>query len=161
LIGAERRLQELGLVLPDQPAPAGEYVPVRQVGSQVHVAGQGPLLPDGGFVTGKVGADLDLEEAQAAARLAALSSLGALRAELGSLDRIQAILRVVGYVNCAPGFNQTPTVMDGCSSQLVDLLGDAGRHARSAIGVAELPFDIAVEIDVTALAYPTAATHPE
>jgi len=144
------RLERLGLVLPAPLAPAGAYVPARQLGDQIHVSGQGPLRPEGGFVQGKVGADLTLEQGQAAARLAALSALAVLNRELGTLDRIVAVARVVGYVNCAPGFNATPAVLDGCSELLVDVLGDAGRHARSAIGVAELPFDIAVEIDVTA-----------
>ncbi len=149
-MSVERRLRELGLTVPTPPPPAGEYVAVRIVGGQAYVSGQGPLRPEGGFVTGKVGSDLGLEAAQDAARLAALSALGALRAALGTLDRVQAIARVVGYVNCAPGFTDTPAVMDGCSRLLVAVLGDAGRHARSAVGVAELPFGIPVELDVTA-----------
>lgn len=150
-MSAERRLRALGLELPAPPPPAGAYVAARRAGDQLHVSGQGPLLPGGGFVRGKAGAELTLEQAQEAARLAALSALATIRAALGTLDRVVAVARVVGYVNCAPGFDATPAVLDGCSELLVAVLGEAGRHARSAIGVAELPFGIPVEVDVTAV----------
>ncbi|ADB50629.1 RidA family protein [Conexibacter woesei] len=150
-MSAEERMRALGLELPAPFAPVGAYVAARRAGDQLHVSGQGPLLPGGGFVRGKVGAELTLEQAQEAARLAALSALATMRDALGTLDRVVAIARVVGYVNCAPGFNATPAVLDGCSKLLLDALGEAGRHARSAIGVAELPFDIAVEVDLTAV----------
>jgi enamine deaminase RidA (YjgF/YER057c/UK114 family) len=115
----------------------------------VHVGGHGPI--DGGnIIRGKVGADLSLDEGRHAARLTALSILATLRAELGDLDRIARIVKVFGMVNVAPGFNQTPAVIDGCSDLLVEVFGDAGRHTRSAVGLAELPFDIAVEIELTA-----------
>jgi enamine deaminase RidA (YjgF/YER057c/UK114 family) len=149
-VNLAERVVELGLAVPRPPAPAGAYVPVRVIGSCAHVSGQGPLLAEGGFVVGKVGDGLSLEEAQAAARLAALCALTVLERELGDLDRIAGIGRIVGYVNCAPGFNATPAVMDGCSKLMGEVLGERGAHARSAVGVAELPFDIAVEIDVTA-----------
>ena len=99
---------------------------------------------------GKVGRDLTLEEGQRAARMTCLSILATLNAELGDLDRIERVIKVFGMVNCAPGFNQTPTVINGCSDLLVEIFGDAGRHTRSAVGMAELPFDIAVEIELTA-----------
>jgi enamine deaminase RidA (YjgF/YER057c/UK114 family) len=102
------------------------------------------------MVSGKVGADLTLDEAVEAARMTGLSILATLQAELGSLDRIEQILKVLGMVNCAPGFNQTPTVIDGCSKLFVEVFGEAGRHARSAVGMAELPFDIAVEVELIA-----------
>jgi enamine deaminase RidA (YjgF/YER057c/UK114 family) len=117
-------------------------------GDLVHVGGHGPF--DGERSTrGKVGRDLTLDEGREAARLTTLSILATLQAELGSLDRIARILRVFGMVNVAPGFNQTPGVLDGCSDLLIDIFGDAGRHTRSAVGLAELPVDIAVEIEMT------------
>lgn len=99
---------------------------------------------------GKVGRDLTLEEGQQAARMTGLSILSTLNAELGGLERIERVIKVFGMVNCAPGFNQTPAVINGCSDLLVDIFGDAGRHTRSAVGMAELPFDIAVEIELSA-----------
>jgi enamine deaminase RidA (YjgF/YER057c/UK114 family) len=105
-------------------------------------------------IQGKVGGTLSLEQGQAAARMTALSMLATLQSELGDLDRIARIIKVFGMVNCAPGFNQTPAVIDGCSDLLVELFGDAGRHTRSAVGMAELPFDIAVEIELIARVRP-------
>lgn len=99
---------------------------------------------------GKVGRDLTLEQGQKAARMTGLSILSTLNAELGGLDRIERVIKVFGMVNCAPGFNQTPAVIDGCSDLLVEIFGEAGQHTRSAVGVAELPFDIAVEIELSA-----------
>jgi enamine deaminase RidA (YjgF/YER057c/UK114 family) len=143
------RLRELGLVLPPVFAPAGNYLGCVVDGELVYVSGHGPV--DGErMVSGKVGADLTLDEAVEAARMTGLSILATLQAELGSLDRIEQILKVLGMVNCAPGFNQTPTVIDGCSNLFVEVFGEAGRHARSAVGMAELPFDIAVEVELIA-----------
>ena len=102
------------------------------------------------MMQGKVGRDLTLEQGQQAARMTGLSILATLNAELGALDRIERVIKVFGMVNCAPGFNQTPAVIDGCSDLLVEIFGDAGRHTRSAVGMAELPFDIAVEIELSA-----------
>jgi len=99
---------------------------------------------------GKVGRDLTLEQGQQAARMTGLSILATLNAELGDLDRIERVIKVFGMVNCAPGFNQTPAVINGCSDLLVEVFGEAGRHTRSAVGMAELPFDIAVEIELSA-----------
>jgi enamine deaminase RidA (YjgF/YER057c/UK114 family) len=113
------------------------------------VGGHGPIAGDD-IVRGKVGTDLTLEQAQRAARMTALSILATVAAELGDLDRIERIVKVFGMVNCAPGFTQTPAVIDGCSDLLVEIFGDAGRHTRSAVGMAELPFNIAVEIELTA-----------
>lgn len=143
------RLQELGIVLPRVFPPAGNYVGCVVDGDTVYVGGHGPT--DGAtVVTGKVGADVSLEEAKRAARLTGLSILATLEAQLGDLDRIERIIKVFGMVNCAPGFNQTPAVIDGCSDLLVEVFGEAGRHTRSAVGLAELPFDIAVEIELIA-----------
>ena len=102
------------------------------------------------IVRGKVGRDLTLDEGRHAARMTALSILATLNAELGDLDRIERIVKVFGMVNVAHGFNQTPAVIDGCSDLLIDIFGEAGRHTRSAVGMAELPFDIAVEIELIA-----------
>ena len=114
-----------------------------------HVGGHGPIAGTD-VVRGKVGSDLTLEEGRDAARLTGLSILATLNDELGDLDRIERIVKVFGMVNVAPGFNQTPAVIDGCSDLLVEVFGDAGRHTRSAVGLAELPFDIAVEIELIA-----------
>jgi enamine deaminase RidA (YjgF/YER057c/UK114 family) len=142
------RLHELGLVLPAPFPPAGNYLACTVDAGLVHVGGHGPI--DGDTVlTGKVGGDLTLEQGREGARLTALSILATLDAEIG-LDRIERIVKVFGMVNVAPGFNQTPAVIDGCSDLLVDVFGEAGRHSRSAVGMAELPFDIAVEIELVA-----------
>ena len=143
----EQRLTELGITLPEIRPPAGAYVPAVRTGNLLFLSGAGPISTDG-VITGKVGGpDVDLDRAVHAARLVGLQLLAAMRAELGSLDRVTRIVKVLGMVNCAPGFNQTPAVIDGCSKLFVDVFGEAGRHARSAVGQAELPFDISVEIE--------------
>jgi enamine deaminase RidA (YjgF/YER057c/UK114 family) len=150
-MGAEVRLAELGLQLPQATPPAGNYVGAVRSGSLLFLSGHGPSGPDGVPVFGKVGRDLDVAEAQAAARLVGLNLLSTMRRELGSLDNVERIVKVLGMVNCAPGFNQTPAVIDGCSDLLVAVFGESiGKHARSAVGLAELPFDIAVEIELVA-----------
>lgn len=148
-MSAEARLRELGIELPEPPKPGGNYVLARISGNTLYLAGHGPNGPDG-LIKGKVGRDLTLEQAAAAARLTGLNLLATMRAELGSLDRVAAILKLLGMVNCAPGFDNTPAVINGCSDLLVDVFGEAGRHARSAVGMAELPFGICVEIELIA-----------
>jgi enamine deaminase RidA (YjgF/YER057c/UK114 family) len=148
-MSAEARLQELGIELPEPYKPGGNYVPARISGNTLYLSGHGPAGPDG-LIKGKVGRDLTVEEAAAAARLTGLNLLAAMRAGLGSLDRVTAILKLLGMVNCAPGFNNTPAVINGCSDLLIEVFGEAGRHARSAVGMAELPFDICVEIELIA-----------
>ena len=143
------RLQSLGIVLPPVFAPAGSYLGCVIDEGLVYVSGHGPIA-GGDMIRGKVGGDLTLQQGHHAARMTALSILATLQAELGDLDRIQRIVKVFGMVNVAPGFNQTPAVIDGCSEVLLEIFGDSGRHARSAIGVAELPFSIAVEIELVA-----------
>ena len=144
----DARLRELGLELPTPMGPGGNYLPAMAAGDLVFLSGMGPVRPDGTLVAGKVGdGGLDLETAREAARLTGLQLLAALRAELGDLGRVRQVVKLFGMVNCRPGFNRTPAVIDGCSDLLVDVLGDAGRGARSAVGMAELPFDIAVEIE--------------
>jgi enamine deaminase RidA (YjgF/YER057c/UK114 family) len=144
----DRRLRELGIELPDSMRPRGNYVPAIVAGDLVFLSGMGPVRPDGSLVTGKVGeGGLDLAAAREAARFTGLQLLAALRAELGDLGRLGQVVKLFGMVNCRPGFTRTPAVIDGCSDLLVDVFGDAGRGARSAVGMAELPFDIAVEIE--------------
>ena len=145
----KQRLAELEIVLPPVFPPAGNYLGCVVEGDLVYVGGHGPLGFDK-IIHGKVGGDLSLEQGKLAARMTALSILATLQAELGDLDRIARIVKVFGMVNVAPGFNQTPAVIDGCSDLLVEIFGEAGRHTRSAVGLAELPFDIAVEIELIA-----------
>lgn len=150
----DARLHTLGLVLPQplQP-PAGISLPfqfVRIVGDRALISGHGPQNPDGSIAEprGKVGRELSVEQGYAAARLTALAMLGSLRRELGDLDRIRAWTRLFGMVNSAAGFNRQPNVINGCSDLLLELFGpQIGGHSRSAVGMAELPFDIPVEIE--------------
>ena len=150
----EARLADLGLVLPAPVrAPGGVVLPfrfVRIVGRRAFVSGHGPQHADGSIAgpLGKVGRDLTVEQGYAAARLVALALLGSLQRALGDLDRVTAWGRVFGMVNSAPGFNRQPSVVNGCSDLILELYGaEAGAHARSAVGMAELPFDIPVEIE--------------
>jgi enamine deaminase RidA (YjgF/YER057c/UK114 family) len=153
------RLADLGIELPPVFPAAGKYEPLVVVGDLAFVSGHGPAAGDR-TVQGKVGADLSLEEGKQAARMTGLSILATLQAELGDLDRVARIVKVLGMVNAAPGFNRTPAVIDGCSELFVEVFGEAGRHARSAVGMAELPFDIAVEIEVVVQLHPSPATTP-
>jgi enamine deaminase RidA (YjgF/YER057c/UK114 family) len=145
-MGVAERLSELGLVIPPRRS-YGKYVGAVRAGDLIFVSGAGPTGVDG-FITGKVGGDVDLERAQEAARLCVLSSLAAVQEELGDLDSVSRVVKVLGFVNSAPGFNQQPAVMDGASGLLLELFGERGQHARSAVGVAELPMDIAVEVEM-------------
>lgn len=150
----EARLQEMGLVLPESmKAPAGVKLPfanVRVRGNRAYIAGHGPLMPDGSLAKplGKVGAEVSEQEAYQSARLVGLAILASLKRELGDLDRVAAWLRVFGMVNTAPGFNRQPAVINGFSDLILELYGPGvGKHARSAVGMAALPFDIPVEIE--------------
>jgi enamine deaminase RidA (YjgF/YER057c/UK114 family) len=143
-----QRLREMGIELPMPMAPVGNYLPVVVAGDLVFVSGAGPVRADGSLVTGKVGdGGLGLEAAREAARLCGLQILAVLRAELGNVDQVRRVVKLFGMVNCLPGFNRIPAVIDGCSELLVKVFDDTGRGARSAVGMAELPFDIAVEIE--------------
>ena len=153
-LNIEAKLKGLGLVLPEPvKAPPGVILPfswVRVRGPRVFISGHPPLNPDGSLAKplGKVGAEVSLEEGYQAARLTALAILGNLKRTLGDLDRISAWLRVFGMVNAAPGFNQMPSVINGFSDLIFELYGkERGDHARSAVGLAELPFNIPVEIE--------------
>jgi enamine deaminase RidA (YjgF/YER057c/UK114 family) len=143
------KLDALGIVLPPVFPPAGSYLGCVIDNNIIYVGGHGPIAGSD-VMRGKVGADLTLEEGRVAARMTALSILATMQHELGDLDRIERFIKVFGMVNVAPGFDQTPAVIDGCSDLLVEIFGDAGRHTRSAVGLAELPFGIAVEIEVIA-----------
>ncbi|MFZ1062846.1 MAG: RidA family protein [Acidimicrobiales bacterium] len=148
-MGAEQRLVELGLALPDAPSPRANYVSAVRAGSLLFVSGHGPYLADGTMMTGKVGGELSAQQGRDAARLVALNLLATLRREVGSLDHVTRVVKVFGMVNCAPGFVDSPEVINGCSDVLVDVFGpQIGTHARSAVGVFELPFNIAVEIEM-------------
>jgi len=140
------RLKLLGLEIPTRRS-YGKYVGAVRSGNLIFVSGAGPSRPEG-FITGKVGGGVDLDTAQEAARLCVLSGLSAVQEELGDLDRVTRVVKLLGFVNSAPGFNQQPAVMDGASGLLLELFGERGQHARSAVGVAELPMDIAVEVEM-------------
>jgi enamine deaminase RidA (YjgF/YER057c/UK114 family) len=155
VMDVDRRLRERGIELPAPMGPGGNYVPAMIAGDLLFLSGMGPVRPDGGLVTGKVGdGGLDVATARDAARLTGLQLLAALRAELGDLGRVRQVVKLFGMVNCRPGFNRTPAVIDGCSDLFAEVFGDAGRGARSAVGMAELPFDIAVEIEAVVRVVP-------
>jgi Putative translation initiation inhibitor, yjgF family len=143
----EARIAELGLALPDAPAPAANYVPTVTTGNLVFVSGQISRAPGGAAVNGKLGADLDVAAGQEAARICALNILAQVKAALGDLDRITRIVRINGFVNSAPDFPDHPQVINGASNLLGEIFGEKGAHSRCALGVANLPFGVAVEID--------------
>lgn len=144
----EERLKELGLEMPPAPEPKGVYRPALQVGDLLYTAGHLPVRADGSLATGCLGAGLDTAAGYAAAQLAALGILATVRRELGLLDRVRQVVKVLGAVRCTPDFDQQPAVINGCSELLVDVFGSgAGRGVRSAVGVAALPLGVAVEIE--------------
>ena len=147
---AEEKITTLGLNLAAAAAPLANSVPAVRSGNLVSLSGQVPVQEDGTRVTGKVGADLDVDQAYAAARLCAVALLARLKAEIGSLNRVVRIVKVNGYVNAVPDFGQQPAVVNGASDLLVEVFGDSGRHARAAVGVASLPSGVAVEIEMIA-----------
>lgn len=143
----DQRLADLGLTLPDAPAPQANYVPFVVVGNTVYVSGQVSMNADG-LITGKVGADLTAEDAAKAAQTCALALLAqAKKACGGDISRLKRVVKLTGFVNSTPEFGDQPTVVNGASDLLVALLGDAGRHARSAVSAGALPFNVAVEIE--------------
>ncbi len=143
----EERVRELCLAIPAASAPAGLYAPAVRSGAHLYVSGQLPMLNGELMRTGYCGAGLSADECAALARQCSLNALGAVRGELGSLDRVVRALRVAGYVASAPGFIDHPLVINGASQVLIDVFGEAGRHARVAIGVAELPRGAPVEVE--------------
>lgn len=147
-MSAEDRLHELGIDLPPVLPPVANFVRTRQVGDLLFLSGHGPVRADGSRVVGKVDGEVTMEDAKAAARLTGVNLLATARAHLGSLDRVTAVVKVLGMVNSSPGFGRQPEVMDGFSDLMVEVFGEDGRHTRSAVGMAELPFGIPVEIEM-------------
>ena len=145
---AETRLKEKGIVLTAPGKPVANYVNVVRVGNLLYLAGKGPTKPDGSNITGKVGKDLTIEQGYEAARLTALNHLAVLKAELGSLNKVKRIVKVLGMVNCTEDFKDQPKVINGYSDLMVEIFGDKGKHARSAVGMYALPSNIAVEVEV-------------
>ena len=144
------RLAELGLTLPPVTAPVAAYVPAVRTGPHVYVSGQLPMVGGKLPATGKVGGDVSAADAAGLARICALNALAAAAEAAGGLDRISRIVKVTGFVASAPGFNRQPQVVNGASELLIEVFGEAGRHARSAVGVAELPLDAPVEVELMA-----------
>jgi enamine deaminase RidA (YjgF/YER057c/UK114 family) len=144
----EARLIELDIALPEASAPVANYVNAVRSGNLLFLAGKGPGNPDGSYITGKVGQELSVEQGRDAARLVAINHLGVLKAELGDLKRVKRIIKVLGMVNCGPEFQQQPQVINGYSDLMVEVFGEKGKHARSAVGMIALPMNIAVEVEV-------------
>ena len=147
----EQRLAAMGLVLPPVPVPVANYVPYRFAGNLLYLSGQGPKRADGTYRVGRLGRDITIEEAYQEARLTGLQLLAVAKAALGALSRIEAVVKLLGMVNAEPDFSDHPKVINGCSDLLVEVLGDAGRHARSAVGMGSLPNRMAVEVEVILL----------
>jgi enamine deaminase RidA (YjgF/YER057c/UK114 family) len=148
-MNAEAKIKELGLTLPQPPKPLGNYVPGVRVGNLLFLSGHGPLRVEGmPTARGKVGRDLSLEDGYKVARDVGLNLLGSAKTLLGSLDKVKRIVKVLGMVNSAEGFGDQPKVINGFSDLMVEVFGENGRHARSAVGMAELPMGIPVEIEM-------------
>ena len=143
----ENKLKELGIVLPTPLGPLANYVPTVRTGNLLFCSGQISAAPGGEAIKGKLGADVDVARGQAAARICAINVLAQARAALGELDNIKRCVRLAGFINAVPNFGQLPQVMNGASDLMVAVLGDAGRHARVTVGVAQLPLDAAVEVE--------------
>ena len=144
----EERIKDMGIELTEPGAPVANYVNSVKTGNLVFMAGKGPRTADGTNVTGKVGVDMTIEEGYAAARLTAIQQLAALKAEIGDLNKVVRIVKVLGMVNAAPGFTDQPEVINGFSDLMVEVFGDRGKHARAAVGMGSLPRNIACEIEM-------------
>lgn len=144
----EAKLNSLGIILPQPATPVANFVNSVQVGNLLFLSGNGPLKTDGKFITGKLGADLSIEQGYEAARLTGINQIAVLKAALGDLSRVKRIVRATGMVNATPDFSQHPSVVNGFSDLMVQVFGDRGKHTRAAIGMGSLPFNIAVEIDM-------------
>ncbi len=147
---AEARLKALGVELPTPAAPAASYIPTITTGQLVFVSGQVSILADGDKYVGKLGREYGVEEGQKAARVCAINILANLKAALGDLDKVKRIVKLTGFVNCTPDFTDPHRVVNGCSDFLIEVLGDRGKHSRSAIGLATLPLGAAVEVEAIA-----------
>ena len=144
----EARLKEMGIALPPAVTPVANYVPAVRTGNLIFLSGHGPFKEDGSLITGKVGADLTVEQGYETARRVAIGLLGSLKAVIGDLDRVNRVVKLLGLVNCTPEFTDQPKVINGASDFFVELFGDKGKHARSAVGTNALPLNIAVEIEM-------------
>ena len=144
----DQRLAELGITLPQPAAPVAAYVPAVEIGGLLHISGQISFAEDGSLITGRLGEDLDLDAGIAAARRCGIMLLAQINAALGSLDRVERIVKLGVFVNSAPGFTDQPKVANGASELMQQVFGEPGRHARSAVGVAVLPLDAPVEVEL-------------
>ena len=145
----ENKIKELGLQLPEPPKPLAAYIPAKQTGNLVFTAGQLPMVNGEIILKGLLGQDVEIEPAYNAAKICALNALSAIKGVIGDLDKIKQVVRVVGYVASVPTFTQQPAVVNGASEFLLEVFGDKGKHARSAVGMAVLPLNAAVEIELT------------
>jgi enamine deaminase RidA (YjgF/YER057c/UK114 family) len=145
----ESRINELNLSLPDAPKPVAVYIPAKQTGNLVFTAGHLPMVNGELISKGLLGQDVEIDEASKAARICTLNALAAIKGVIGDLDRIKQIVRVVGYVASVPTFTQQPAVVNGASELLLEIFGENGKHARSAVGIAVLPLNASVEIELT------------
>lgn len=147
-MGYEARIRELGIVLPETPRPVAAYVPAVLTGNHVYTSGQLPLVEGKLAYSGRLGVDLSVEEGARAARICALNALAAVRSVIGNLDRVRRVVKLSGYVAGGPGFFEQPQVMNGASLLLADIFGEAGAHARSAVGTNSLPLNAPVELEL-------------
>ncbi len=144
----EERISNLGFELPEPSTPVANYVNAVRTGNLVFMAGKGPSKPEGGYIQGKVGVDLTVEEGYEAAKLSAVTQLAALKAEIGDLNNVVRVVKVLGMVNCASDFGNQPEVVNGFSDFIVEVFGERGKHARAAVGMGSLPRNIAVEVEM-------------
>ncbi len=149
MANTESRIKEIGLSLPEAPKPVAAYIPAKQTGNLVFTAGQLPMVNGELISKGLLGQDVEIDEANKAARICTLNALAAIKGVIGDLDRIKQIVRVVGYVASVPTFTQQPAVVNGASELLLEIFGENGKHARSAVGMAVLPLNASVEIELT------------
>lgn len=145
----EERLKDLNIELPEAPKPLAAYIPAKQAGQLIFTAGQLPMVNGELFLKGLLGQDVEIEDANKAARICTLNGLAAIKGLIGDLDKIKQIVRVVGYVASVPNFTQQPAVINGASELLLEIFGDKGKHARSAVGMAVLPLNASVEVELT------------
>lgn len=144
----EEKLLQMGITLPATPNPAANYVNAVRTGNLIFLAGKGPGMPDGKYITGKVGVDLTVEQGYEAAKRVAINQLAVLKHELGDLGKVKRVVKVLGMINSAPDFTEHSKVMNGFSDMMVAVFGEAGKHARSSVGMCSLPFNIAVEVEL-------------
>ncbi|MGM0505706.1 MAG: RidA family protein [Bacteroidota bacterium] len=147
-VDADAKIEELDITLRSIGSSPNTFVSAVQVGDMLYLSGRGPVMPDGGYMTGKLGSDLSVDEGYEAARLTGIDLLAAIKSELGSLNRVERIVKVLGVVNAEPEFERHPEVINGFSDLMVEVFGERGQHARSALGMGSLPFGIPVEIEM-------------